>query len=82
MPMMDTKYEKEEIKRLMAEIKGIDNALEEWVPEDVAEKAKRSLELERDAKLAHLAECKIRLKQREAEHGDVDSDEESEEEAY
>ena len=79
MPMEDTKYEKEEIKRLRAEIKGIDKVLDEWVPEDVAARAKKSLELERDAKMAHLAECRIRMKQHEAEHEEVDQDDESEE---
>jgi hypothetical protein len=63
MPVMSTKYDREEVSRLTKEIKGIQQALDEWVPEDVAARAKRSLELELQAKKARLIESRIRVKQ-------------------
>lgn len=81
MPQEDMSYHREEMKRLKAEIKAIDQALEEWIPEDVAAKAKRSLENERALKKAQLLECALRCKQHEEEMSeDSDEEEESEEE--
>lgn len=77
-----TKYEKEEYERTLKEVKAIEAALESWIPEDVAERARKSLEAELEVKKAHAQECKARLKRLKAESSvveDEDEDEESEE---
>lgn len=77
-----TKYEKEEYERTLKEVKAIESALENWIPEDVAERARKSLEAELEVKRAHAQECKARLKRLKVESSiveDKDDDEESEE---
>lgn len=77
-----TKYEREEYERTKKEVKAIESALENWIPEDVAERARKSLEAELEVKKAHALECKARLKRMKAESSvveDEDDDEESEE---
>jgi len=73
-----SKYEKEEYERTLKEVKAIEQALENWIPEDVAERARKSLEAELEVKKAHAQEIKARLKRLKAESSIVeDEDEES-----
>lgn len=78
MPSM-MKFDKEEHDRVAKEVKGIQQALDEWVPEDVAAKAKKALENELEIKKARLMECKARMKQHDDEESEPEEDDEAEE---
>jgi hypothetical protein len=74
-----TQYDKEELKRTKAEVAGIEQALENWVPEDVAARAKRSLEIDLRSKKARVEELKARISARvELEEPKEEDDEEEE----
>ncbi len=66
MPSM-SKYDKEEHARLKKEIAATKKALEDWVPEDVAARARKSLETNLRVKLARMEEVKARLSDGEDE---------------
>lgn len=78
MPGFSRKYEKEEYERTKKEIKAIESALENWIPEDVAERARKSLEAELEVKKAHALECKARMKQDKSESSKIEDDEDDE----
>lgn len=73
------KYDKEDYARVEKELKAIKHALDNWVPEDVAARAKRSLEIDLKAKKARCEELKARIEGYEDEMSD---DEESEDDEY
>lgn len=77
-PMPSSKYEREEYERTLKEIKAIESALDNWIPEDVAERAKKSLEAELEVKKAHAQECKARMKRMKAESSVVEDEDEDE----
>lgn len=78
--MPSSKYEKEEYERTMKEIRGIEQALENWIPEDVAERARKSLEAELEVKKAHANECRARMKRMKVESSSIVEDEYEDEE--
>lgn len=74
MPSESSKYEKEEYERTVKEVKAIERALDNWIPEDVADRAKKSLEGDLEVKKAHALECKARLKQLKSEKSTIEDD--------
>lgn len=75
-PTESDKYLKEDAKRYKAEIAQIEKALDEWVPEDVAARAEKSLRLELKRKKAELIRVKAQLDAlSEVEEEDEDEDE-------
>lgn len=75
MNMNESKFLKQDRQRLVKEIKEIKKILDNWIPEDVAERAKKSLEKQLSDRESDLEVCKLRLS-----HEDSESDEESDEE--
>jgi len=70
-------YLKQDMKRIKDEIAAIKKALDNWIPEDVAARAEKSLRAELAGKKARLAEMEARMEEPE---DDDDDEEESEEE--
>lgn len=77
-PMEDTKYLKRELKMVKEEIAATKKALDNWIPEDVAERAERALRKDLKSKEARLAELSARLDAAEEASEDEDEDEEDE----
>jgi hypothetical protein len=73
----DRKYLKQDLKRCKEECAAIKKALDNWVPEDVAERAEKSLRKELKRKEAHMAELSARLDAYEEEDEDEDEEEEA-----
>jgi hypothetical protein len=73
----DDKYLKEDMARVKKEIAAIEKALDNWIPEDVAARAEKSLRSELAVKKARIAELDARLS---AGDDEDDDEEESEEE--
>lgn len=74
-PVMSDKYLKEDRKRYKAEIAQIEKALGEWVPEDVAARAEKSLRAELKRKKAELIRVQAELKAlSDSEDEDEDED--------
>lgn len=79
----ENKYDKEEYDHCMKSVAGIKKVLEEWVPEDVADRAMKSLKKDLERHEARLYELKARMKARKASkksEKEVDEDDDSEEE--
>jgi hypothetical protein len=74
----DTKWLKQDLKRCKQECAEIKKALDNWVPEDVADRAEKSLRKELKRKEARMAELSARL---DAAQEDEEEDEDEEEEA-
>ena len=73
----DTKWLKQDLKRCKDECAAIQKALDNWVPEDVAERAEKSLRKELKRQEARMAEIKARLDAAE----DIEEEDDEEEEA-
>ena len=75
--MHELKYLKEDRARLLKEVKDIKKQLENWIPEDIAALAKKSLEKQLADRESDLEVCKMRVQHAESES--EESDEEPEE---
>lgn len=71
----EAKYVKEDLKRCKEECAAIKKALRDWVPEDVAARAEKSLRTELKRKEARMAELEARLDGLESEDEEDDEDE-------
>lgn len=74
MAMDETKYLKKDLERYKEEIGHIEKALSEWIPEDVAERAEKSLRLELKRKKARIIEIKASLKALEEDDEEDEED--------
>jgi hypothetical protein len=71
----ETKYLKEDLKRCKEECAQIEKVLSEWVPEDVAARAEKSLRAELKRKHSRMVEMRASLKALESEEDDEEDDE-------
>lgn len=79
-PVAETKYLREDLKRCKVECAAIQKALDNWVPEDVAARAEKSLRKELKRKHARMAELEARLDAvEESEEEDEEEDEDENE---
>jgi hypothetical protein len=69
-PYDNTKYLKEDQKRLTKEVAAIKQALDNWVPEDVAERAEKSLRRSLKDKKAQLESIEEQLSEKDEEEDD------------
>ncbi len=65
----DTAYLKEDLKRCDAKINKIKSVLDNWIPEDIAAQAKKSLEADLENEKAQRASIKAQLKARNVKEG-------------
>ncbi len=77
----ESKFLRQDLKRCKEECAAIEKALDEWVPEDVAARAEKSLRAELKRKQARMDEIKESLEELESDDEDEEEEEDDEEES-
>lgn len=76
-PFDNRKFLMEDCKRLTKEVAAIKQALDNWVPEDVAERAEKSLRRSLKDKKEQLESIEEQLSEKDEEEDDDEDDEEA-----